>query len=68
MNKHKWLAAIAIIAILAVIGYFTVRHLEPEYAYMPPKEKVISKEKRLHGYDLWGHLHRISPRPQGREL
>ncbi|MDI5789724.1 hypothetical protein PO124_18815 [Bacillus licheniformis] len=52
---------------LAVIGYFTVRHLEPEYAYMPPKEKS-SQRKRLHGYDLWGHLHRISPRPQGREL
>lgn len=63
MNKHKWLAAFAIIAILAVIGYITVRHLEPEYVYMPPKEKVISKEKRVHGYDLWGAFTPDKPAP-----
>lgn len=63
MNKHKWLAAFAIIAILAVIGYITVRHLEPEYVYMPPKEKVISKEKRVYGYDLWGAFTPDKPAP-----
>lgn len=66
MKKHKWLAAFAIIAILAVIGYITVRHLQPEYAYMPPKEKVISKEKRFHGYDLWGTFTSDKPASAGK--
>ncbi|MFT0800889.1 electron transport protein [Bacillus swezeyi] len=56
MRKQKWLAALAIIAIAAALGFTTIKYLEPEYAYMPPKEKVMSKEKRVYGYDFWGRF------------
>ncbi|KKB73654.1 MULTISPECIES: hypothetical protein [Bacillus] len=54
MRKHKFTAILAIAAVLIAAVFLTLRCLEPEYAYMPPKEKVISKENRTNGYDMWG--------------
>ncbi|WP_394356208.1 electron transport protein [Bacillus changyiensis] len=56
MRKRKWLYIIGVIPIIVVILFLTIRHFELEYAYMPPKEKVISKEKRSTGYDVWGNF------------
>ncbi|MCF7618326.1 electron transport protein [Bacillus sonorensis] len=56
MRKHKWLTGLTIVVVLLAAGYITIRFLEPEYAYMPPKEKVISKESRKNGYDMWGRF------------
>ncbi|MFO6495768.1 MULTISPECIES: hypothetical protein [Bacillus] len=37
-----------------VSAFIAMRYFEPEYAYTPPKEKVVAKESRMNGYDIWG--------------
>lgn len=58
MRVKKWLILIIVLIFFIVVGYFTMTFMEPEYAYIPPKEKVISKENRLNVgvIDIWGEM------------
>jgi hypothetical protein len=58
MNR-KWILISVLIVFLA--GFITVYFVEPEYAYIPPNDKVLSKsglpdfQKGHRTFDIWGH-------------
>jgi hypothetical protein len=60
LKLAKWLLFISVI--IVGLGFISIYVLEPEYAYTPPGEKVLSKNDQFKGlasknesiYDLWG--------------
>jgi hypothetical protein len=54
--KRKWIW-IAFAAVIILIGaWVTTNKFHPEYAYMPPKEKVMNTYMTINGYDHWGEF------------
>lgn len=58
MRVKKWLTVIALLLFIIVIGFSIITFMEPEYAYIPPKGKVMSKENRMMvgAFDIWGEM------------
>jgi hypothetical protein len=44
------------ISIILVVAFIALNRMEPEYAYMPPEDKIINTYSKKDGYDRWGQF------------
>jgi hypothetical protein len=56
--KKKWPIIAGILIIVMIICLISFRLIHFEYAYMPPKNKILSSENRSSegSYDIWGSV------------
>ncbi|WP_257346698.1 electron transport protein [Pseudalkalibacillus decolorationis] len=54
MKRRKWIIVPSLIVILLIVIGIILYQVEPEYAYIPPKDKVLNDNGDLKGYDVWG--------------